>query len=226
MRTEALLRLMTWLSPAYPVGAFSYSHGIEWAVEAGDVRDPKTLTAWIEDVLGLGGGWSDAVLFAHTWRAVAERDRAALAEIAELAAAYAPSRERRLETTAQGAAFLTATRAAWPAEGMEDLMASLPERSAYPVAVAVAAASHGIALPSALPAYLLSLAANLVSAGVRLIPLGQTHGQQAIAALEPTVATLAEAAMAAGLDDLGGAVIRADIAAMRHETQHTRLFRT
>jgi urease accessory protein len=226
MQTPSLMRLMTWLSPSYPVGAFSYSHGIEWAVEAGDVRDAQALAAWIGDVLRHGGGWSDAVLFAHAWRAAHEGDRSALAEIAELAAAYAPSRERQLETTAQGAAFAAITRAAWPAEGMEGLMAQLPARTVYPVAVAVAAAAHGIALGAALPAYLLSIAANLVSAGVRLIPLGQTQGQRAVAALEPVAAAVAEAAAAAALDDLAGAAPRADIAAMRHETQHTRLFRT
>jgi urease accessory protein len=226
MQTAALTRLMTWLSPAYPVGAYSYSHGIEWAVEAGDIRDRPTLVAWIEDVMRFGGGWSDAVLFAAGFRAAAAGDRAALAGIAELAAAYAPSRERHLETTAQGAAFIAATRAAWPAAALEALAAALEPPIAYPVAVAAAAAAHRLALEAALPAYLLAFAANLVSAGLRLIPLGQTDGQRAIAALEPVLRSVAEAAAGAGLDDLGGAAWRADIAAMRHETQYTRLFRT
>lgn len=226
MDTAALTRLMTWLSPAYPVGAFSYSHGIEWAVEAGDVRDAPTLVAWVEDVLRFGGGWADAVLFAAAFRAAAASDNAALSAIAELAAAYAPSRERHLETTAQGTAFMTATRAAWPADALPELTGALGSTVAYPVAVATACAAHGLPLDSALPAYLLAFAANLVSAGVRLVPLGQTDGQRAIAALEPALQAAAAAAAAAGPDDLGGAAWRADIAAMRHETQYTRLFRT
>lgn len=226
MSIAALTRLMTWLSPAYPVGAYSYSHGIEWAVEAGDIRDRHTLAAWVEDVMRFGGGWTDAVLFAAAFRAAAAADRTALADIAELAVAYAPSRERHLETTAQGTAFLAATRAAWPADDLPELADALGPTVAYPVAVATTCAAHGLALDSALPAYLLAFAANLVSAGVRLIPLGQTDGQRAIAALEPTLHAVAEAAAMADLDALGGAAWRADIAAMRHETQYTRLFRT
>lgn len=226
MTTAALTRLMTWLSPAYPVGAFSYSHGIEWAIEAGDIRDRLTLVAWIEDLMRLGGGWTDVVLFAAAYRAAIAADRAALADIAELAAACAPSRERHLETTAQGAAFITATLAAWPADGLPELADALGPTVAYPVAVATACAAHGLTLESALPAYLLAFAANLVSAGVRLVPLGQTDGQRAIAALEPTLRSVSDTAVAADLDDLGGAAWRADIAAMRHETQYTRLFRT
>src|SRR5262249_54864428 len=110
----ALYRLMAWLSPAYPVGAFSYSSGIEWAVEAGDITDAATLQRWIATIVTDGGGSCDAVLFAHTHRAIVANDEAALRAVAELAAALVPSRERFLETTAQGRAFLDATRAAWP----------------------------------------------------------------------------------------------------------------
>ena len=148
------------------------------------------------------------------------------ATVAELAAAFAPSKERHLETTAQGRAFVEATRAAWPCAALDRLAAAWDGPVAYPVAVGVAAAGHGIALEPALAAYLHAVTANLISAGVRLIPLGQTDGQRLLAALEPIVAATAARALATPLDQVGGAAFRADLASMRHETQYTRLFRS
>ncbi len=224
--SPALYRLMAWLSPAYPVGAFSYSSGIEWAVEAGDVKDAASLSAWLAVMLAEGAGFCDAVLFAQAHRAVTARDDKVLHTIAELAAAFAPTKERHLETTAQGNAFVEATRAAWPCAALDRLKEIWAGPVAYPVAVATAAAGHGIALEAALAAFLQALAANWVSAGVRLVPLGQTDGQRLLAALETAVAQTAQRALAAGLDDIGSAAFRADIASARHETEYTRLFRS
>jgi len=222
----ALYRLMAWLSPAYPIGAFSYSGGIEWAVEAGDIADAATLRQWLAVVIADGGGFCDAVFLAHAHRAAADPDDAALRAVAELAAAFAPSKERHLETTAQGRAFLDTTHAAWPAPALDRLPAIWDGAVALPIAVGVAAAAHGIALDAVLHGYLQAFAANLVSAGVRLIPLGQTDGQRVLAALEPVVRATAARALAAGLDDVGSASFRADLASMQHETQYTRLFRS
>jgi urease accessory protein len=222
----SLYRLLAWLSPAYPVGAFSYSSGIEWAVEAGDVTDAETLKRWLTVMLGDGGGLCDAVFFVHACRAAIARDDAALRAVAELAAAFAPSKERFLETTAQGRAFLDATRAAWPCATLEQLATVWDGPLAYPIAVAIAAAAHGIAIEPALAAYLQAVGANLVSAGVRLIPLGQTDGLRVLAALEPVIAATAARALACPLDEVGSAAFRADLASMRHETQYTRLFRS
>lgn len=224
MDDRALYRLMAWLSPGYPVGAFAYSHGIEWAVEDGSVTDEASLTGWTEDILRLGGGWTDAVLFAHAWRA--GDDGAALADLNALAEALAPSVERRLETMAQGTAFMKATLDAWPWPGATAVRAALGAETAYPIAVAAAAAGHGAPLEAALPAYLHGFAANLVSAGVRLVPLGQSAGQRALAYLETPVREVAAAAADADLAALGGIAIVSDIAAMKHETQYTRLFRS
>jgi urease accessory protein len=217
---------MAWLSPAYPVGAFSYSGGIEWAVEAGDIKDATTLERWLAVTLGDGGGFCDAVFFVHAHRAVATGDDAALRAVAELAAAFAPSKERFLETTAQGRAFLDATRAAWPCPALDALLKAWSGPLAYPVAVAVAAAGHAIPLEPALAAFLQAVAANFVSAGVRLIPLGQTDGLRVLAALEPILAASAKRALTCPLDEAGSAAFRADLASMRHETQYTRLFRS
>ncbi len=217
---------MTWMSPAYPVGAFSYSSGLEWAVEAGDVRDASTLTNWLTTVIGHGNVFGDAVIFCHAHRAAADGNDEALAAAAELAAALAGSRERFLETTAQGQAFLQVTQAAWATLALDRLTAVWNGPPAYPVAVAAACAGHGVSVAPALQAFLHGVVSNLVSAGVRLVPLGQTDGQRMLAALEVPIARAAARALNAAPDDIGMAALRSDIASMRHETQYTRLFRT
>jgi urease accessory protein len=226
IESAALYRLMTWLSPAYPVGAFSYSSGIEWAVEAGDIKDTASLRDWLEAVLTNGAGFCDGVFFTQAHRAVCEQDDTALREVAELAAAFTPTRERHLETTTQGRAFMDATTATWPCDALITLRKVWDGPIAYPVAVGVACAGHDIPLAPALNALLTAVTANWVSAGLRLIPLGQTDGQIVLKALEPTIAQTAAYAIDASLDDLGGATFRADLASARHETQYTRLFRS
>lgn len=222
----ALFRLMAWLSPAYPIGAFSYSSGIEWAVEAGDIKDAATLRQWLSGMLGAGSGFCDAVLFVHAHRAAAENDDTALHTAAEFGAARVSSKERFLETTAQGRAFLDATRAAWPCPALARLDAVWQGAIALPIAVGVTCAGHGIACEPALHAFLHALAANWISAGVRLIPLGQTDGQRVLAALEGEIAACVARALLTRLDEAGSCTVRADIASMRHETQYTRLFRS
>jgi urease accessory protein len=220
-----LARLMTWLSPAFPVGGFSYSHGLEWVVETGKVTNAATLGDWIEDILVHGAGRTDAIFLAEAWRAVAANNAATLGEAAELAAAFVPSAERRLETLAQGAAFMTAVQAVWPLAALDEFSLRNPE-IAYPIAVGVCTAAHGLPLPATAQAFTQAFVANLVSAGVRLIPLGQTDGLRVIARLEPLIPRIVASALAAGLDDVGGIAVMADMASMRHETQYTRLFRS
>ena len=222
----ALYRLMAWLSPAYPVGAFSYSSGIEWAVEAGDIKDAETLRQWLAAMLGEGSGFCDGVFFVQAHRAIVADDAVALRAVAELAAAFVPSKERLLETTTQGRAFLDATRAAWPCDAIARLEAAWPGAVALPVAVGVVCAGHGVGCDAALHAFLHALTANWISAGIRLVPLGQTDGQRVLAALEPVVATTAARAFKTPLEEVGSAALRADLASMRHETQYTRLFRS
>jgi urease accessory protein len=222
----ALYRLMTWLSPAFPVGAFSWSSGIEWAVEAGDIVDVTTLQDWLASMLADGPGFCDGVFLAHAHRAAASIDDASLREVAELAAAFAPSRERHLETAAQGRAFIEIARAAWNCDGLDRMIAACDATIVYPVAVGIVSAAHAIPLASTMHAFLHAVTSNWISAGARLIPLGQTDSQRALAALEPVVVTVGKRALDAALDDLGSATFRADLASMRHETQYTRLFRS
>ena len=221
----ALYRLMTFLSPAFPVGAFSYSSGIEWAVEASDITDAASLRDWLSAMLVDGSGFCDAVFVAQAHRAMNLDDMAALRELAELAAAFVPSRERQLETTTQGKAFIEITRAAWNCNGLDDAVAQC-DTIIYPIAVGLVSAAHGIPLASALHAFLHALVSNWISAGSRLIPLGQTDSQRVLAALEGVVAATAARALDASLDDLGSATFRADLAGLQHETQYTRLFRS
>jgi urease accessory protein len=222
----ALYRLMTWLSPAFPVGGFSYSSGIEWAVEAGDITDATTLADWLDAMLGNGSGFCDAAFLVQAFRAAEAGAEAQLREIAELAAAFVPSRERQLETTSQGRAFIEIVRAAWDADGLAAMVAACNAPLVYPAAVGVVAASHGVPLAATLHAFLHALVSNWISAASRLIPLGQTDSQRVLASLEPAVAATASRALSATLDDLGSATFRADLASLRHETQYTRLFRS
>jgi len=222
----ALYRLMTWLSPAFPVGAFSYSCGIEWAVEAGDIINVTTLQDWLSTMLTDGSGFCDGVFLAHAHRAASGADDTTLRGAAELAAAFAPSRERHLETAAQGRAFIEIARAAWNCDGLDRLIAACEATIVYPVAVGIVSAAHAIPLASTMHAFLHALTSNWISAGARLIPLGQTDSQRALAALEPVVVSTGKRAIDASLDDLGSATFRADLASMRHETQYTRLFRS
>lgn len=215
----ALARLMAWLSPAFPVGAFSYSHGLERAVHDGLVADGGGLSDWIAALLAHGSGWNDAVLAAESWRRAAQGGP--VAEIAELAEAMAGSAERHMESTAQGAAFLAAA-AVWPLPIAENLPANCP----YCVAVGAVAGAHGIDLESTLIAFLHAFASNQVQVAIRLSVIGQTEGVGLIAALETTIARVAARAALSSLDDLGSATLAAEIAAMNHETQYSRLFRS
>jgi urease accessory protein len=265
MTDPAFYKLLAWSSPGYPTGAFSYSHGLEWAVETGEVKNLQGLLDYVTAVVSRGGGWIDAVLFAHAWRSattavdattaladssapalsahaaptalatlIAPADPAATARTAldtltQLASAFRGSAETALESRQQGGAFLDVTRKAWP-HPLLDAFAARQAQAGTPVAhciaVAVACAAHAIALPPALHSYIHAVAANLVSAGARLIPLGQTQAQIAIAQLSPVITDIAERAQATGLDDLGTAAPAIELCSLRHETQYTRLFRS
>ncbi len=218
-----LFRLMAWTSPAYPVGGFSYSHGIEMAVEEGRLRKQADLVAYIASVLRQGAGRVDAVLFAQ---AHAANDEDALDEIAELAAAWRGTAETALEATQQGGSFASVTVSCWPDPRFAAFAARHRGRLSHAVAFGAAAGMAGIPLRPALFAFLQGFCANLVSAGVRLIPLGQTDGQIATAALLPIITECADAALTTSLEELGTASPLLDMLSMRHETQYTRLFRS
>lgn len=217
--TQALLRLVTWLSPAFPVGSFSYSNGLEQAVHDGHVTDTESLRLWLETLLCHGSGWNDAVLLGEAYRAFDEPAR--LAFVIQLAEAMAASRERHMETMLQGEAFLAAARH-WP----HPVLDRLGDGVAYPVAVGAVAGAHATGLEPAIAAYLHASVSNAISVAIRCGVTGQRDGVGLVAALEPTIAAVAREAEAASLENLGSATITADISSLRHETLHSRLFRS
>lgn len=221
-----LQRLLAWLSPAFPIGAYTYSHGLETAVEAGLVASADSLAEWLEVVLCHGSGRGDAIFLAQAWQAVMAGDETGLSDLSERAMAFQPAAELRHETAQQGRAFLRAISKAWPCPALVRLEARALAALPYPIVVGVACAGHDIALRLGVTGYLHGFVANLVSAGVRLIPLGQSDGLAVLARLEPVVTTVTDTALERGLDDLTSAVPMVDWCSMRHETQYTRLFRS
>ncbi|MCX7288122.1 MAG: urease accessory protein UreF [Rhodobacterales bacterium] len=210
MRTD-LLTLVQWLSPAFPTGAFAYSHGLETVIAGGE-RTTAGLSGWIEGVLRLGSGQSDAVLLAQSLSPGAD-----IAALDAVARAIAGSKERLIETVEQGAAFARTVSALTGRD--------LPTR-ALPVAVGEAAQALDLPADEVVAVYLHAFAANLVACATRFAPLGQTEGQRMLAALHPVVSTLADWAIRADVDDIGTSAIGSDLAAMRHETLDVRIFKT
>lgn len=230
--TAALYRLLAFLSPAFPVGAFTYSHGLEQVIEDGDVGDAASLQAWLEEVLRFGAGRSDAILMKETMLVAGRGDESVLRELIDLGLALQPSKERHLETSAQGSAFIDAVLKAWTPTGeseaaklFADLAGSL-KTWPYPVAVGLAASAWAIPMEATITGFLHAFTANVISAAVRAVPLGQADGQRVLATLEPVVAEVTQQALGSGLDDLGTSVFLADIASMAHETKYSRLFRS
>jgi urease accessory protein len=227
LSAAALYRLLAWSSPALPIGAFGYSHGLEAAAESGAVRDRPTLEAWLAAIVARGGGRLDADILCAAHRAATAGDGAALADANARGLAYRGSAELALESTGQGAAFLAICRAAWPDPLLEAWAAAGDAgKICHACAFGAAAGRAGVPLGDALLGYLAGLAANLVSAGLRLGLVGQSDGQRILAALEPVVAGATAAAMTRPTGAFGSAAFAVDLASMAHETQYTRLFRS
>lgn len=235
--SAALYRLLAFLSPAFPIGAYTYSHGLEQVIEEEEVTDARSLKIWLEDVLRFGAGRSDIILAKETMLAAARGDEAAVRDLIDLGLALQPSRERHLETSAQGTAFIDAVVKAWSPEGdssaarvfanLTDISSqNAPKSWPYPVAVGLTAAAWNLPTDATATGLLHAFSANIISAAVRAVPLGQSDGQRVLAALEETIAEVTREALDAGLDELGTCSFLADIASMAHETKYSRLFRS
>ncbi len=215
MNTEAhVLTLTQWFSPAFPIGAFAYSHGLETVIKSGQIVTSGDLNAWLADVLEHGSGRNDCILLRAGY---ACEDEAALRKVNAVARAVASSVERLKETSLQGAAFTKTTDAIWAGETPD---------CANPVAVGFAARRMGLPVSLTASMYLQAFTSNLVSAAVRLVPLGQTEGQATLTALTPLCLKIAEDAETADIDDLQSTAFLSDIAAMQHETIEHRIFRS
>jgi urease accessory protein len=215
MSTERdVLTLAQWLSPAFPVGGFAYSHGLETAIQRGVIATADDLAGWLRDVLEHGSGRNDCILLRAAYES---GDAAALAQVNATARAFAASSERLLETGAQGDAFCDTANAVWGA-GLVGLV--------YPVAVGAHAARLGIDPDLTAAMYLQCFTSNLVSAAVRAVPLGQTEGQVVLAELSKLCGDIARGTAQATFDDLHSNAFASDIAAMAHETLQPRIFRS
>src|SRR5215469_3825245 len=225
----SFLRLQAWLSPVFPTGSYSYSHGLEWAVEAGSVHDRASLVDWLAADLRYGSGRNEAIFFREAWSAAMLGDQSRLVEVAELAAAFRGTSEFALESEQQASSYHSTLSHVWCDPFLDEVAETLADHR-IPLSVAlvlgIRCAKQGIPMVLALPAFLQSYVANLVTAGVRLIPLGQTDGQAAIAKLEDTVLAASADAATATIHDLGSTAFMVDLASMAHETQYTRLFRS
>ena len=233
--TATLYRLLAFLSPAFPIGAFTYSHGLEQVIDDGGVGDAATMEEWLTGVLTYGAGRSDGILLTQTLRAACDGNQARVDELADLGLALQPSKERHLETSAQGTAFIATIKAAWtpetssPETRILDRMTrgeTAREEWPYPVAVGLVAAAWNVPEEAILTGFLHAFAANMVSAAVRAVPLGQSDGQRVLARVQACITDIALDVRQSGLDDLGTATFLTDIASMAHETKYSRLFRS
>ncbi|MCC2098876.1 MAG: urease accessory protein UreF [Hyphomicrobiales bacterium] len=229
-QSRAQIALQAWLSPAYPVGAYAYSHGLETAIEKGAVSNAGNLEGWLDDILHHGSGWNDALLIAEAFRLAdaskKEADAGALADLARLASAITGTAELQQESLQQGQAFLEVTRKAWPHPLLDTLTAAIGANTAYPVCFGIAAAVHGCDESQAINGYLFAMVANWVSAAVRMNVIGQTAGQQIAAGIAAKIEAVTASVQQATMDDLGGCSFLSDIASFHHESQNARLFRS
>ena len=223
---EAHYLLSAWFSPSYPVGAFSYSHGLEMAVEEGLIFDQKSSENFVRNILTHGAGQLDAQLLAAAYKAAQQQDDKKLMEIAELAATFGSTKELTLESHAQGAAFLKVTRDCWPNTAIDQLAKIWPGPNAYSIAVGVAAAGAILPLELTLTAYLHGFAANVVSALVRLVPLGQTDGQKTTQALMSDITEISQMTSGETPENFSSSTLMVERCSMQHEDQYTRLFRS
>ncbi len=209
-----ILTLTQWLSPAYPVGGFAYSHGLEAAIEVGAVASAQDTKAWIADVLENGAGWNDALLLAAAFKA---KDSEELNTVDATARAFCASSERLMEAHLLGQAFSSVTAEVWDLDF---------DQLTYPVAVGRAARLKSIPLILTTKMFLQAFASNLVACATRLVPLGQTDAQKLIRDLTALCDRLAEDTQHLGLEELSSTAFLSDIASMTHETQYSRIFRT
>ncbi|WP_170519462.1 urease accessory protein UreF [Ruegeria atlantica] len=209
-----ILTLTQWLSPAYPVGGFAYSHGLESAIDRGTVANSQDTEAWISDVLEYGSGWNDALFVVAAFNAL---DKDELINVDVTARSFCATSERLMETELLGQAFGNVTKGVWEL----DL-----GHFTYPVSIGRAARLQNLPLLLTTKMFLQAFASNLVACATRLVPLGQIDAQRLIRQLTPLCAQIAEKAKKASLDELSSTAFLGDIAAMKHETQYSRIFRT
>ena len=207
---QDMMTLQTWFSPAFPTGAFSYSHGMESAIQDNLVKDADGLKNWVDSLLSHGSGRNDGLFLKAAYQGVAEAN--------SLCLALCGSKERLRETTELGQAFSRVVRASYNIK--------LPDQTAYPVAIGMTAQQIGLDLTLTLQSYLQAFASNLISVGVRTIPIGQQAGQDCLIGLYPVIQNMTKQIKSGSLDELGTATFVSDLMAMKHEKCVPRIYRT
>lgn len=226
MTTDSTYKLQTWFSPSYPVGAYTYSHGLENAFEIEAIKTVADAINWISEIITNGNGLADAVFLAEAYQAAVDANDAKLINITEYATAFCATAELRLESESQGAAFLEIIKNVEPNPALHKILTLCPPPYPYAVVVGAAAGAQAIPLTSLITAFLHGFVSNMSSALVRIVPFGQTDGQRIIAALAPTVAQTSKKALTTNYQNLTTATMMVDLTSMQHESQYTRLFRS
>lgn len=226
MTTDSTYKLQTWFSPSYPVGAYTYSHGLENAFEIEAIKNVTEAIDWISDIITNGNGLADAVFLAEAYNAAVDGNDEQLINITEYATAFCATAELRLESESQGAAFLEVIKNVETNPDLHKILTLCPPPYPYAVVVGAAAGAQAIPLPQLITAFLHSFVSNMSSALVRIVPFGQTDGQRIIAALAPLVAQTAQKAITTNYQNLTTSTMMVDLTSMQHETQYTRLFRS
>ena len=207
---QDVMTLQTWFSPAFPTGAFSYSHGMESAIQDNLVKDAGGLKSWVDSLLSHGSGRNDGLFLKAAYKGVDEAN--------DLCLVLSGSKERLRETMELGQAFSRVVRASYDV--------NLPDQTAYPVAIGMTAQQIGLDLTLTLQSYLQAFASNLISVGVRTIPIGQQAGQDCLIGLYPVIQNVTNQIKSESLDELGTATFISDLMAMKHEKSVPRIYRT
>ena len=205
-----MMTLQTWFSPAFPTGAFSYSHGMESAIQDNLIDDAGSLRSWIISLLSYGSGRNDGLFLKAAYEGVDEANALCLASCG--------SKERLRETTELGQSFSRVVRANYDVK--------LPDRTAYPVAVGMTAKQIDLDLALTLQSYLQAFASNLISVGIRTIPIGQQAGQDCMIGLYPIIENMTKKIKSESLNELGSATFVSDLMAIKHENSVPRIYRT
>lgn len=226
MNINSIYKLQTWFSPSYPVGAYTYSHGLENAFENAHITNVTEAIDWISDIITQGNGFADAVFLTEAFNAAVDKDDQKLIEITEYAVAFCGTKELRLESESQGAAFLTIIQNVETNPELWKIINLWQGAYPYAVVVGAAAGAEGIELNALITAFLHGFVSNMSSALVRIVPFGQTDGQRIISALAPIVEQVTEQAISTDYKNLTTSTMMVDLTSMQHETQYTRLFRS
>ena len=214
-----ILKLLTWNNQSFPIGSYCFSSGLEFAVESKLIQSGKDLQYWLNDLLKYGSLYSDALILLEAWKLASKKENNKINDLNNFAVSLNQSNEKYIENYEQGKSFIKITEDAWNHK-------YISKKLVYPIAYAVAAVQENINMEDVLICYLHSSLCNLLAAGIKLIPLGQTEGQKIQIALNTYIEEEYKNILKKNFNDIGNCGWVNDIISMKHENQFTRTFRT